>query len=446
MISIKFFLKTPKKPKSPIYVRVHLNGKELVPVSIGHSVKTGWNEGKQIFSGGEWNHEKQLVKAGNDFSEELNAKIERLRVAIGKAFHKIQDEGGNPTDFDLKRIINPRKANSLNPDKTKKPKTISEYYKAWGDWYRAGNKRTEEGIRKANDYVRGFKQIVDKVELFLPGALLTDFLQEQTNLRGFGLIDEFEEWVKDNYTLEDNTIVRYRKPFRAFLKFANLPYQWLTLGERNAPTKYALEWDEIIQLDKAKYSSDDIEKSAHISLMICQLGLRWSDFSNIKDMHFREIKTERHGKVWVVDKSQGKTGNQILIPIPPLALKYLKKYNFRIPLPVTKYSKKTYRHVLSDFMKDAAKEAKLNRMIRITKSYDGVPEESFHPIHEIFSPHDCRHTGATLVRIASKSPDLQRIFLGHKEQGATSMYDHVPPEIIADDLLDAWAYFDKKSQ
>jgi integrase len=443
MISIRFFLHLPKKIKSPLYVRVHISGQALNAISTGISLRTGWDTVKQksTISGSEWNHEKQLIKAGHDYAAELNKKLDHLRIKIGQEFYRMLSEGQTPTTYDLKMLVDPKKAEAAGTGTVKKPVTVSEFYKAWGEWYLAkknrGNKTDE---KKGKDYVRGFKQIVDKVNEFLPNAKLADFQRDPNDIRGMGLIEEFEDWVQEHYTLQDNTLLRYRRPFRAFFKFAGEPYEWLVLDKRVLPTKYSLTWDELQQLRTAKYSTPEIQDAAHVSIIISQLGLRWGDFSTLKALHFEKLKTDKHGEVWAVNKNQNKTGNAVYVPVPPMAEELLKLHNFVLPLARTKGGK-AYRHELSEKMKDAAREAKLERQIRITKVFNGNIQEFTKPIHEIISPHDLRHTGATLIMEATRNRDTVKALLGHLNNDVTSGYIHLSPAVIADEILDGWRHY-----
>lgn len=394
-----------------------------------------YDEVKKKMVLGDWDHERQAVRAKNPWATELNAKIQRIRLEVGQQFREMLERGEEPTADHLRQIINPARAEK----KKAGPVLVREYYEAWGEWYKAkknrGNKTDE---KKGNDYVRGFKQIVDKVHLFRPKARLKDFLPDFKHMNQEGLIEEFEDWVMEKYTLQENTVVRYRKMFRALFKYAGMPSDWLEVGSSRSNAKFSLEWSEVVKLSAHKYSKDHITKAAHTGVIISQLALRWGDFSKLKKGHIEKVHSFRHGSVLVVNKNQGKTGQPVFVPMPALARKLFDLYG---ELPLTTKA----RGHLADNLRDAAKEAGLTRLIRTTKTYNGNIEEEWKPLHEVLTPHILRHTGATLIDAITKGRDkfLVKTLLGHTVNDATSGYVHANPIVAVDDILDAWALIDK---
>jgi integrase len=437
MISVHFFLKTPKKKWSPIYVRVHVDGKEIGAISIHESILTNWNEAKQKHIKPIWNHAEQ--RASN--YKLLNEKIADLKNKLETRIREMGLKGETPTTFDIAYVINPDKAKKK--DGVIDPKLVKEWYAAWGKWYlnkknRRARKKNIQKEESGSDYVRSFKQICDKVHEFLPNAKLKDFLPEPGERFEEGLVYEFEDWVSENYDLQDNTLLRYRKFFRAMFRFANMPFGWLEVGSMNKNPKFALTWPEVLQLVKTPYCNSNEEKAAHAAVIITQIALRWGDAYRLQPSHVIKIKTKRHGEVLVVDKNQNKTGNPIYIPLPPVAEALFKQYQ-KLPVHFTK----NYNGARCDFnryLKDAARYAGLDRVIRLTKIYDGQVEESWQPLHEIISAHILRHTGATLIDAVfeGENDKLVKRLLGHAENDVTSGYTHADPIITVDKLLDAW--------
>lgn len=440
MIHIRFYLHTPKKAKSPLYCRVHSNGTAINPVTIGESlVPDRFDEVKKKMIMGEWDHEAQRVRAKHQWAPELNAKLQRIKLEVGQQFREMVERGDTPTSDDLRRIINPAKVEK----KKAGPVLVREYYEAWGEWYKAkknrGNK-TED--KKGGHYVRGFKQIVEKVHEWRPKAKLKDFLPDFKRPNQEGLIEEFEDWVLNKYELQENTVVRYRKMFRVLFKYAGMPSDWLEVGSANSNEKFALEWSEVVKLANTTYKKPHIQKSAAVGVMISQLALRWGDFSTIKKEHITKVQSFQHGSVLVVNKGQAKTGGRaVYVPFPPLARKLFDQYG-EIPLTTTA------RHKFSKYLKDAAEEAGLTRKVRVTKTYNGTVKEEWLPVHEVITPHILRHTGATLIDAITKGRDkfLVKTLLGHTVNDATSGYVHGNPIVAVDDLLDAWAQIEKKPE
>lgn len=440
MISVHFFLKTPKKKYSPIYVRVHLDGKEIGAVSIHESIQTNWNEAKGKHIKPIWNHEEQ--RATN--YKLLNEKIADLKSRIDNMIRAKRLIGEMPTSYDIAVIINPLKAKSKNV--SKKPILVKDWYQAWGEWYLEKKNRR---ARKMNikevagkDYVRQYKQICDKVHKFMPDAKLTDFLPQKGERPEEGLFYDYEDWVLENYDLQDNTLVGYRKFFRVMCRFAGFPVDWLPSGSTSKNSKFALEWQEVLSLANTKYSSTEVTQAAHGAIIMCQVAFRWGDVFRLQDGHFFPKQTRRHGEVLVINKNQNKTADPIYVPLPPRAQALYEKYK---GVPV--HFQKTLNNARTDFnkyLKQAALEADLTRSIRITKRYQGQIEESWHPLHDLISAHVLRHTGGTLIDnlFEGENRMLVRRLLGHADNDVTAGYIHADPIITVDKLLDAWDKID----
>lgn len=436
MVHIRFYLHTPKKSKSPLYCRVHANGLAIPACTIGESlVPDRLDEVKKKMVLGEWDHEAQRVRAKHMWAAEVNAKIQRIKLEVGQQFRAMLEQGKEPTSEDLRRIINPAKVEK----KQAGPVLVRDYYDAWSAWYKAKKNRGQKGekIKIENDYVRGFKQIVDKVHVFRPKAKLKDFLPDFRKTHQGGLIEEFEDWVMEKYKLQENTVVRYRKLFRVLFKFAGMPSDWLEVGSARGNEKFALEWSEVVKLSEHTYSKESIARAAHTAVIMSQLALRWGDISTLKKGHIIKVQSFRHGSVLVANKSQRKTAKPVYVPFPPLARKIFDLYG-EVPLKVS-------RPQLSESLKDAAREAGLTREVRTTKTYNGTVKEEWKKIHEVISPHIMRHTGATLIDAITKGRDkfLVKTLLGHTVNDATSGYVHGNPIVAVDDLLDAWAEIEK---
>lgn len=437
MVSIYFFLKTPKKKRSPIYVRVHADGKEVGAVTIGESLLTGWSETKQKHINPIWDHSRQ--RATNH--KLLNEKINDLKTKIETRVREMRLKGEMPSSYDVAYIINPEKTKWK--DAKAQPKLVKEWYLAWGEWYltKKNRRARKQNIQKEEtgaDYVRSFKQIASKVHEFLPTAKLVDFLPQTGERLEEGLYYEFEDWVGENYDLQDNTLLRYRKFFRAMLRFAGLPYAWLDVGSMNKNPKFALTWSEVQQLTRTSFSNVNVERAAHAAVIMAQIALRWGDAFRLQPGHVISQKTRRHGEVLVIDKNQNKTGNPIYVPLPPLARELYERYQ-EIPVHYSK-SFHTSRSDFNVYLKAVAKEAGLDRIIRRTKIYNGQVEESWHPLHELISAHIMRHTSSTLIDAVfeGENPTLVKRLLGHAESDVTAGYIHADPIITVDKLLDAW--------
>ncbi|WP_162055061.1 phage integrase SAM-like domain-containing protein [Pontibacter pamirensis] len=414
-VSIRFYLhnKTSKDGKSIIYIRVH--GASPLPMALS----TGESVVREA-----WNHEGQKVTGRKvRYSTEINARLERMAHRVASEFRERLDAGEELGPDDLRLLVRPQAK-----FQQEKPRlmTVRDFYEDWAAWYL-------QGKPNAGDYTRGYKQIVDKMHEHSPKLRPKDISLEW--------IETFERWLKTEYTLASNTLLRYRKVYRLVRKRAGLPFDWIETGSMRASDKFALWWEEVLQLRDHTYSSEELQYAAEAFVINCELGLRWGDMERVRPDHFFEQKTNTHGTVKVLRLTQGKTQDDVMVPVPPVAHALLEKHGWLIPVPRTRTGT-SYRHKYVDNLKDAAEEAKLVRKVRTRKVYADKVVEGSTPIHKKISTHIARHTAGTLME-RHGSRELASVLLGHAERGTTQHYIHRDQVRLVEQMLEAWDKIEK---
>ena len=416
MISILFYLHNfvSKEGKSSLYCRVHADGLYELRAAIHERVRRE-----------AWNHNTQKVLARKErYAAEINNRLERIAMRVAADFREKLDAGQELTEGDLKAIIRPQLAQA---GEQKGPLLCRDFYEEWGREYLSKKNRGKIEGTRGRDYVRSYKQVLDKMHDFTP------------KLRPKGItpkwVADFEEWLHKKYKIVDNTLIRYRKSYRLVLRQAGLPDAWVHVPTANKGDKFDLWWTEVLALKDHVYSAPHIAQVAHTMVINCQLGLRWGDMEKVRPHHFYKVNSARHGEVMVLNLSQNKTTDDVLIPVPPMAAKLMEQYGWQFPLPRTKGGI-SHRHKVSELMKDAAAEAGLTRRVRTKKVYNEVAEEGTAMVWERISTHIPRHTAATLMEQAA-GPALASALLGHAEAGVTHIYIHRDPLALVDALLDA---------
>ncbi|MEJ8803172.1 tyrosine-type recombinase/integrase [Pontibacter sp. H249] len=438
MIYVTFYLHRAKSPISPIYVRVH-PGDFRASTHLSVEPKYWALRGKKVPRGTVVN---KWLKSDHPYAIEWNRKLRELNDKIHTAYFEAEQEGRSLAEVDLAGLINPNLSKKLK--KKEGPRTVRQYLERWAEKYverkLRGIKDPEERARrkgKVEDYTRSYKQVVDKLEEYMPN-IRPEQLNDET-------VEGFEEWVLNHkdYKVQFSTVQRYRKVLRNAMKEAGLPYEWLVVGAGEVATKYDLTWEEVLQLRDANYSKESLRRAAHTFVIQCQLALRFGDISSLKAANFERVKLPKHGEVTVINATQGKTGDTVYVPIPPVAAKLMEEHD-GIPVLRTRSGKISLQKY-NEYLKDAAAEAKLTRLVRQTRSLGGGHiEETQVPLHQVLSSHDARHTGASRVLAVSKDPALVKKLLGHKGRDVTERYSHYNPVEVAERLLDAWEKVEMK--
>lgn len=123
------------------------------------------------------------------------------------------------------------------------------------------------------------------------------------------------------------------------------------------------------------------------------MALRWGDLSSLNVNHLQPVNTANYGTVLCVKKRQGKTGQPVLVPLPPLARELFDRYKI-VPIPRAARTGKPSLTEYNKRLKKAAEEAGLKRMVPVESFRNGKVEEAFEPLHKTLTSHSARHTAA----------------------------------------------------
>lgn len=126
---------------------------------------------------------------------------------------------------------------------------------------------------------------------------------------------------------------------------------------------------EVLQLRDAAYSKESLRRVAHTFVIQCQLALRFGDMSSLKPVHMETIQLPAHGQETVVNRTQGKTGDLVYVPIPLVAAELIVRHESK-PVLRTRSGKISLQKY-NEYLKLAAEEAGLVRLVRQTRSLGG---------------------------------------------------------------------------
>ncbi len=166
---------------------------------------------------------------------------------------------------------------------------------------------------------------------------------------------------------------------------------------KDKPTKIALSKEEIKRIyyldlpainraDGVPYHSDDLkylEISRDLFCMACFTGLRYSDFSRLKQSDF--IK---EGETWFLSKRTLKTYEDVLVPLNPLAVELVMKYDGKFPQAVSNQK-------MNENLKTIGKAAGIDDVVSVTRKEGGVSVTREYQKWELITTHTGRRSMVT---------------------------------------------------
>jgi integrase len=310
--------------------------------------------------------------------------IEQLRLALGT---KPKKEAGAPSRL----LITP-----------------ADFHEAW----------LAENPGQTSNSARRYKQVVAHLEAYRTGWPLTqltrgEFLAYMQHVAELGLVD--------------STTMKHVKFLRECFRLAGLAVPtWLKMQVRygRSPALQAHELRQLIALPL--FEQDALEQERDLFLLQTLLMLRDSDLRQLRPHHVAEMELPGAGRVLVMSIRQAKTGDEIRLPLPPLAAAIWRKYDGALPVSVQQYRN---RH-----MKQLMERAKLTRPFVRVRYVQGEATEEVVPLWQVVTTHTARHTGADMIMLGSGGDsNLKEKALGH-----AGVYGHDALERYGPLLLRAW--------
>jgi len=294
--------------------------------------------------------------------------------------------------------------------KAEAPKLITpaDFHAAW----------LAENPHQSPSGARRYKQVVAHLEAYRadwPITTLTrkEYLDYMAHVAGLGLVD--------------STTIKHVKFLRECFRLAGLAMpSWLKMQVRygRSPALQAAELRQLISLPL--FEQEALEQERDMFLLQTLLMLRDSDLRQLKPHHVTTLDLPSVGPTPVLSIRQVKTGDEVRLPLPPLAADIWAKYDGQLPVKVQQHRNR--------YMKLLMERAGLTRDFVRVRYVQGEATEEVVPLWQVVTTHTARHTGADMIMLGSGGDtNLKEKALGH-----AGVYGHDALERYGSALLKAW--------
>lgn len=182
---------------------------------------------------------------------------------------------------------------------------------------------------------------------------------------------------------------------------------------------------EIESIINLKIDDMELEKYRDLFILGCETGLRFSDFSRIKNEHIS------NGRINMIET---KTSNKIIVIISSRANKILQKYNYNPPN--LKSKDLTY---FNEQVREVCKLAGIDSNITLKRKQGFRSEEIFKKKYELISSHTCRRSFCTNRYIAGIPANVIMKLSGHRTEKAFYKYLKLSSIEVLDMYQDAFS-------
>ena len=377
MPSINFYLKDPKASKETrIYLQTLYAGKKCKYTTNLRALPN------------EWNFKKQRVKSTNRSSNyKLNRELQKIEINASICYNNLITGDTEFTTETFRLALH----NSLNQTKS------IEFFEFFEEYIMNQKELAKSTITDYNQTLstlRLFEKEVKYKVLFSSITLefydkLKVFIMDKQgySINTFGkrikVLKTIMRASKDR-SLHNNTDYE-KRDFKVLSKSYKRPY---------------LQLEEINLIYNCELSEKH-DKYRNMFVLLCTLGIRISDLPQINKGNITKINDTHSLSI----KMQ-KTNKQVNIPIPPIAVQIIEKYNYELP--------KVSEQILNKEIKNICKIAKLDREFKNEKGKS--------KLHDIVTSHDGRRSFATNCYLKGLPASQIMEITGHKTESSFLRY------------------------
>lgn len=407
MIEIKYNIRTFIKPKTQqVAIRVRWNQKvnEVLFITGVYADPDKWDENGQKAK----KSTTHIVRDNRFTAVEINERISDFIQEIKIVFEAFAERNSIPTNLQLKETVNigmGREANEIATDKPIRKETIKNLLERF---------LKEVGAERNWDY--------DAKEKYIQSV--KNLLQAVRSVRADNITLNTMYKLRDWYTkkkYKNSTIKHQFSMLVAFLRWINglpgysIPVTVLSFKPnlKTVPrTVTFLHYDELQHFAQFNFKQQHIAHARDLWCFMAFTSLRYSDLCNLSVGHIID------GRIELVTQ---KTSDRITIPLSEGATAILERYKDKA-LPDGHVFNVPSNQKLNDYIKEAAKEAGLDRMVVDTYFTGTERKETTKPFHEIISCHAARRTFVSCSLAMGIPAQVVMKATGHKDYKTMKPY------------------------
>ncbi|HVM87886.1 MAG TPA: site-specific integrase [Puia sp.] len=389
-----FFLRKPKRycnGEIPIYMRVTVDG-----IAIELSTRRKCDPEKWSVNAARMNGKTEPVKL-------FNAYLDTLQQKVFEAKRKLMEVDKEVTAENIKNIL-------MGIEIGKEKHMLMEVFVHHNEQMKAlvGTEFAEGTLER---YQTSFRH----TQSFLKARYKVNDIDIIRLDHEF--IAEYEYWLRSTRKCGHNSTMKYLSNFKKIVNrclrngwLPKDPFMGFKITKREVD-RTALTETELDMLATKELHVERLRIVRDIFLFSCYSGLAYAD---VKKLKRSDIFIGIDGNQWLFSKRQ-KTDVSARIPLLPVALDIMKKYNDHIQCK------------LGDFVLPVLSNQKMNAYLKEIADLCGIGKK--------LTYHIARHTFATTVTLSNGVPiETVSKMLGHRNLKTTQHYAKIVDRKISEDM------------
>lgn len=404
MATVNYLLKNPKAKRTTI-ICLLVDGRDFrLKISTGKRINPKhWTSYKKVHSA-----EPDAIAINQflyGYKDQNNVVHDGFKTRLIRLYDQAKEKGINPTVEYFNKNLYPR---------------INDSSSFWGYWEK---------------FIETKKQVFTSATL-KKFATIRNHLEEFENYFGTMELDEINEakledlqtffYSRHKYgdkkkPLNTQSTAKNIKTFKIFLSWClkrkyTSNIDWRTFSPITQPDdlKIILEHHEIDKIRNIELNQDYLKNARDLLLLACLTGLRFSDFSRIKQEHLRENEDG-----FVLSLRQEKTQRDIDIPLTKEAIEIVQKL-------ISGNIHGISNQKLNSYIKKVCEKAGINELVE-KYTYRGRDRQvESVPKWELISTHIGRRTFCTNLLNQGVPAEVVMLFSGHRDYRSFSKYVNIP--------------------
>ena len=389
-----FYLKRPDAPQTSLFCLCFHDGKRTkVYTSISVDTK-------------HWDAKEQKVRTRNNPNgEAINKEIKHIATTLAGFYSECRTKGYVPSDSDLKQCIKPVQSEDRQLG----------FWQAWEQYIakRAATVSMQNKLRAVATRLQSFEAKNQPLSLDkISRATLEDLTGHMTKVE----------------RLQTGTVHTYIRLFKTFLNWcisreitANVRWKGFSPPAPPDTLKVALSRAELDRLRNTPLLHDYLTNCRDLFLIGCFTGLRFSDYTRIKQQHAR-------GGMLTI--RQEKTDDFVEIPLTDEAQQLVNRLIDGRIHAITNQR-------MNEYLKELCKLCGIDEPVEVSEFWGGLKVTKTVPKWEKIGTHTARRTFATNLLLAGIPAQVVMEYTGHKDYKSFSKYVNIPKQSQHESVRDA---------
>lgn len=392
-----------------------------------------------------WDSKKNTLKGTTTIGKsEFESKVSKLKKIIYDVFDSLDKKTITNASFNLEidKILHPEKY---------KPKVIIDtLFKFVGKFIEESPSRKDKKTGRNLTYnnIQQYKATEKHLISFAEGMRKKDFkfdeidqlfydkfvayLQKEIpdiDSNGKPRLNEKEEPILLKESFTANSVGKHIRVLKLMLNEATMQgynistyYNTFHVFTEETDTIYLNESELQLLKDKEFINTPYLDRVRDWFLLLAWTGCRFSDLEKVGKTDIQD---------GFISFRQQKTNTKVTIPLHPVVLEILEKYDYNLPDPISNQR-------FNEYIKEAAKLAGINAMETITITKGGKLQTELYPKYELISSHTGRRSFCTNMYKRGLPTLMIMSISGHKTEKSFLKYIKVKQSEHAEMMAKAW--------